>query len=165
MSKKSAAKKPFKQNLRSFAVLAIATGLFFGYFPLASGTVGTLLGVAIVWLWQGWATWVQIILCIALCVLGVWASQEASTLLRKPDSSRIVIDEVVGYMIAMVGIPATPYWIIWGFLLFRFFDIFKIPPANVFDKRMKNGWGVMLDDVTAGIYSNMVLHLMMQSAL
>ncbi len=103
-------------------------------------------------------------MCLALGAVGVWASEQAGTIFRNADSSRITIDEIVGFMVTMIGVPVTMYWIVWGFLLFRFFDIIKFPPANLFDERMKNGWGVMLDDVTAGIYSNILLHLMIRAS-
>lgn len=155
----------WKKGLKKVGILGVATGVFTGYFPVASGTVGTLLGVVIVWLWQGLPVTLQIVACLMLGALGVWSSEQATSIYRKADSSRIVIDEIVGFMIAMVGIPVTPYTVICGFILFRFFDIVKFPPANYFDERMKNGWGVMLDDVTAGIYSNILLHLMLRASL
>lgn len=145
-------------------IIGVASGVFTGYFPVASGTVGTLLGVAIVWLWQGLPISLQVVMCLALGAVGVWASEQAGTIFRNADSSRITIDEIVGFMVTMIGVPVTMYWIVWGFLLFRFFDIIKFPPANLFDERMKNGWGVMLDDVTAGIYSNILLHLMIRAS-
>lgn len=155
----------WKKELKKVGILGVATGVFTGYFPFASGTVGTLLGVVIVWLWQGLPITLQIVACLALGALGVWTSEQAGKMYRKADSSRIVIDEIVGFMIAMVGVPVTMYWVVWGFLLFRFFDIAKFPPANYFDERWKGGWGVMLDDVTAGIYSNILLHLMIRASL
>lgn len=155
----------WKKTLKKIGILGLASGGFTGYFPVASGTFGTLVGVAIVWGWRGMPVWGQIVACLSMGALGVWGSQEAGRIYKRSDSSRIVIDEIVGFMVAMVGVPVTPYWIVWGFVLFRFFDISKIPPANVFDQRMKNGWGVMLDDVTAGVYSNILLHLMMAASL
>ena len=76
-----------------------------------------------------------------------------------------MIDEIVGMMITMVGVPVTPYWLVIGFVLFRIFDVVKIPPANIFDSRVKNGWGIMLDDVCAGIYGNILLHLMLRAKI
>ena len=154
----------WKKRLKKVGVIGVASGVFTGYFPVASGTVGTLLGVAIVWLWQGVPISLQGVMCLALGAVGVWASEQAGTIFRNADSSRITIDEIVGFMVTMIGVPVTMYWIVWGFLLFRFFDIIKFPPANLFDERMKNGWGVMLDDVTAGIYSNILLHLMIRAS-
>ncbi len=154
----------WKKRLKKVGVIGVASGVFTGYFPVASGTVGTLLGVAIVWLWQGLPISLQVVMCLALGAVGVWASEQAGTIFRNADSSRITIDEIVGFMVTMIGVPVTMYWIVWGFLLFRFFDIIKFPPANLFDERMKNGWGVMLDDVTAGIYSNILLHLMIRAS-
>jgi phosphatidylglycerophosphatase A len=70
-----------------------------------------------------------------------------------------VIDEVVGYLVTMVGVPLTVQGVVLGFFLFRFFDIVKVEPARYFDRHLKNGYGVVLDDVAAGVYACGVLHL------
>jgi phosphatidylglycerophosphatase A len=68
-------------------------------------------------------------------------SEQAGTIFRNADSSRITIDEIVGFMVTMIGVPVTMYWIVWGFLLFWFFDIIKLPPANLFDERYEERVG------------------------
>ena len=78
------------------------------------------------------------------------------------DSGKIVIDEVVGYLVTMLAVPFSWPAVVAGFFLFRFFDITKIPPARYFDRQVKNGYGVVLDDVVAGIYACAVLHLMLR---
>ncbi len=153
----------WKVRLRDFAVMAIASGGGTGYFPVASGTAGTLVGVLIVWLFRDAPLGFNLALILFLGGVGVWVSQEAGRLLKVSDSSKIVIDEIVGFMITMIGIPGSGYWLVFGFLLFRFFDITKLPPANYFDERIKNGWGVMLDDVAAGVYANILLQLMLRA--
>ncbi len=155
----------WKERLKKFGIVYLATGSYFGFFPIASGTAGTVVGVAIVWAYRDFPLWSQLLLCLALGAVGVWVSGQAERIFRKSDSSYIVIDEIVGFMITMIGIPITPYWLICGFILFRFLDVVKLPPADYFDERVKNGWGVMLDDVFAGIYGNIWLHLMLRTAL
>jgi len=81
------------------------------------------------------------------------------------DSPKIVIDEIAGIMVTMIGIPLTGYWLFWGFILFRIFDITKPPPAKYFDSKVHNSWGVMLDDIIAGIYSNIILQLMLRTTI
>ncbi len=153
-----------KTSIR-IGTLCLATGGFVGYFPVASGTIGTLVGVALVYGLRA-LTWpLFLVATLALGAAGVWASQEANLLFKKADSSRIVVDEIVGFMITMIGIPVDGYWLAIGFLLFRFFDISKLPPANIIDAKLKNGWGVMLDDVVAGIYGNIILHLMLKAQI
>jgi phosphatidylglycerophosphatase A len=133
--------------------------------PVASGTFGSLVGAAIVWGYRDLPLVTQSAILVGLFAVGVWTSQKAGKLYREADSSRIVIDEIVGIMVTMLGIPVTAYWLVWGFVLFRFLDIAKFPPAHYFDARMKNGWGVMLDDVFAGIYGNIWLHLMIRATV
>lgn len=155
----------WKSRLKSFGVYAIATGGFIGYFPVAPGTAGTLVGLLVVWIFAEAPFWLLLFLSLLLLVVGSWASGEANRLFGKSDSGHIVIDEIVGMMITMIGIPVTGYWMVLGFLLFRFFDIVKLPPGNYFDEKVKNGWGVVMDDVTAGIYSNILLHLMLRAQI
>lgn len=151
--------------MKKFGILCLATGLFVGYAPIASGTFGSLLGVGLVWELRALSIPMMLVLTLILAVAGVWASQAATAYLGQEDSPRIVIDEIVGFMVTMLGMPVSPYWLVAGFILFRFFDIMKFPPANVIDARMKNGGGIMLDDLVAGIYGNIILHLMLKAEL
>ncbi|HEY6008260.1 MAG TPA: phosphatidylglycerophosphatase A, partial [Geobacteraceae bacterium] len=77
-------------------------------------------------------------------------------------SGKIVIDEVMGYLITMAGVPLSWQAVVAGFFLFRFFDIVKIEPARWCDQRLKNGYGVVLDDVVAGIYAAIALRLLLR---
>ena len=104
-------------------------------------------------------------LCITLCLIGVWLSAVASHIFNYQDPSRVVVDEIVGVMVTMIGMPVTGYWLLAGFLVFRVLDVIKPFPANIFDSRVKGGWGVMMDDVVAGIYGNIILHLMLKAQL
>lgn len=155
----------WKRRMRNLGVLCVASGGFTGYFPIASGTFGSLVGVLLVWLTRDLGLPTQCLIMLGLFAVGVWTSHEAGHIYKVVDSSRIVIDEIVGMQITMLGLPVTPYWLFWGFVLFRFLDVVKFPPADFFDSRVKNGWGVMLDDVFAGIYGNVWLHLMLRATL
>jgi phosphatidylglycerophosphatase A len=141
----------------------VATGGFSGFFPLAPGTVGSAVAALFLWGVPTIPLWAHVLLAVALLVAGAWACDKVNQMLGQVDASPIVIDEIVGILITMIGIPLTGYWIVCGFVLFRFFDVVKLPPANVFDSRVKNGWGVMLDDVVAGIYANLLLRLMLRA--
>lgn len=149
---------------KKILVVLIASGAFVGYFPVAPGTAGSVLGAIGIWQIRGWGLVAYLILLALLFGLGVWACDAANKIFKKADSPRIVIDEIVGLMVTMIGIPVTAYWLLWGFLFFRFFDVVKFPPAKWFDTRLKNGWGVMLDDVAAGVYGNILLHLMLRAS-
>jgi len=166
-AEKSAAKAPRDpaERAKRFGVILLATGLYSGYLPFASGTYGTVVAVGIVWLAQGLPLWAYLGMTALLCVAGVWSAGEANRIFGKADARYIVIDEIVGFLITMIAIPVTGKWLIWGFVLFRLFDIVKPPPAKYFDRRVKTGLGVVMDDVIAGIYGNILLHLMMRASL
>jgi phosphatidylglycerophosphatase A len=107
----------------------------------------------------------QIVFAGALFGMGVWASDRAIHILKREDAPQIVVDEVVGYFVTMVSIPFNFYWAVCGFCLFRLFDIFKPFPISFLDRKIKGGWGVMLDDLAAGLFANVVMHLMMRASL
>lgn len=148
------------ERLRTFTILFVACGGYIGYIRWAPGTWGSLVGLGLIFCISGLPLIWYLVLCAALFLLGAWTSQLASEHLRESDSSKIVIDEIVGMLITMIGIPMTGYWLAIGFILFRFFDIVKISPARYLDSQLKNGWGVMLDDVVAGIYGNIILQIL-----
>lgn len=153
----------WKTRLQRAGILGVATGGFLGFFPFAPGTVGSLASSMFLWAFAGIPLWAHILLTIALFAAGVWACDKAGHILHKVDASPIVIDEIVGVLVTMIGIPLTEYWLVCGFILFRIFDVVKLPPANYFDSKVKNGWGVMLDDVAAGVFSNIILRLMLRA--
>jgi len=154
-----------RQKLKNTSIVFLATGGFVGFIPIAPGTFGTLVGVALVWLCRDFSAWALTLLALVLGAAGVWICDEANRIFKKADAPRIVIDEIVGILVTMIGIPITGYWLVCGFVIFRFLDIVKLPPARFFDTQMKNGWGVMLDDLSAAIYGNIWLHLMLRAAL
>lgn len=162
---KSVLSKETKEKWLRRGSLFVATGAYTGYFPIASGTVGSGVGLLLFYLFRDTSLVFQVILVTFLTGLGVLVSEAANRYYKEADSSRIVIDEIVGMMITMIGIPVTGYWMFWGFALFRILDVVKLPPANLFDTRVKNGWGVMMDDVFAGIYGNIILHLMLRTQI
>jgi phosphatidylglycerophosphatase A len=155
----------WKPQLKRVGIIGVATGAFSGFCPVAPGTAGSVVGAALIWGMRHLPMGVQIATAVILCLIGVWASDRARHIFHQADPSKVVIDEIVGMMITMIGIPVTPYWLICGFVLFRILDVAKFLPANYFDERVKNGWGIMLDDVWAGIYGNVLLHLMLRARI
>lgn len=150
--------------LQNHLVKIFASGFYTGYMPVASGTFGSLVGVALYLAAYSLPTFLQWILAVALTGFAVWMASLAAPLFGEVDSSKIVIDEVAGMFITLIGVPPSLYWIVIGFLIFRALDIVKPPPAHWFDKRVKNGWGVVLDDVAAGFYGNIILLLMTRAS-
>ncbi|MCB0404222.1 MAG: phosphatidylglycerophosphatase A [Bdellovibrionales bacterium] len=145
-------------------MIAFTTGLYTGYAPFAPGTWGSALAAVLLYFIADLSMGLHVVLTAALLVGGAFASERVAATFGEQDSSKIVIDEIVGMLITMIGIPFTGYWVTIGFLVFRFFDITKPPPARFLDTKLKNGWGVMLDDAVAGIYGNILLQLMLRSS-
>lgn len=124
----------------------------------APGTWGTLDGWLVYVALTPWVTpamWLVIV--AATFIVGSWACEETSKDLGVLDHGSIVIDEVFAIWWVLALIPATLPWQIAGFVAFRFFDIVKLPPASFFDRKMKNGVGIMLDDAVAAVYALLLL--------
>jgi len=135
----------------------LATGLGCGYAPFAPGTAGTLVGIPCYLVFSGMYWPLQLLSIVAFTFLAVYYAGEAEALFGVKDSQRIVIDEIAGLQWTLIFITPTWTHIILGFILFRIFDIAKPFPANVFQDRLPGGWGIVADDVMAGIYGNIVL--------
>lgn len=138
----------------------IASIFGIGYIRKGGGTVAAAFAILIWWLLfrnNGSEFTLQIVLTLAVTLLGVWAGNIVESEWGK-DSYRVVIDEVAGMFISVLFVPVEWKWLLAGFVLFRIFDIAK----PLFIRRMealKGGWGVMMDDVVAGIYANIVLQI------
>ena len=145
--------------MRRFVVVAATWGGA-GYSPVASGTVGTLAAIPLYLLLARLSLPLYALTTVAFIFFSCWVSGGAERIFNEKDSGKIVIDEVAGYLVTMFAVPPSWVGVALGFFLFRFFDITKIPPASYFDRQMKNGYGVVLDDVVAGIYSCLALHLL-----
>ena len=139
--------------------LILATGFGVGYSPVAPGTLGTLVAIPIYYFLSEIPSPLYEITLIGFIFLSVWISEKAEIFFVKKDDQRIVIDEIVGFLITMLWIPKTTRFIIIGFILFRFFDILKPIPIRRLEKGLKGGYGVVLDDVAAGVYANIVLQV------
>jgi phosphatidylglycerophosphatase A len=143
--------------------LAIATAGGAGYFPVAPGTAGSLVGVAFVAILWRVPLSRQLIIAVsagilaAIFAVGVWAAGAAEKFFGRTDPGQVVVDEVVGQMLTLLMIPrAAWHWLLGGFLLFRLLDVIKPPPARQAE-RFPRGWGIMMDDVIAGLYGLVVL--------
>jgi phosphatidylglycerophosphatase A len=140
-------------------ILILATGLGVGYSPVAPGTLGTLVAILIYYFLSEISPPLYEITLIGFFFLSVWVSENAERFFRKKDDQRIVIDEIIGFLTTMLWVPKTIRFVIIGFFLFRFFDILKPFPIRRLEKGFKGGFGVVLDDVVAGVYANIVLRL------
>ena len=141
----------------SFITKLFASALFSGYSPIASGTVGSAVALALYFI-PGFESPIIIgLVTLSVFILGV----RAANLMERRyghDPSVVTIDEVVGMWISLILLPKTFIIAIAAFLLFRLLDIIKPSPARKFDN-MNGGFGIMMDDVIAGIYTNIILQL------
>lgn len=144
------------KTTRTFA-LAVATVLGVGYSPIGPGSCGTLVGIFIFWGLSGLPLWLYGVTLCGVIAVGTWAAAITGSIYGEVDNQRIVIDEVAGYLVTMISFSATPINLIVGFFLFRLFDILKPFPAGWVDRNVKSAFGVMLDDILAGVYGFAVL--------
>jgi len=142
-------------NAEKSIIRTIASFFGVGYLPLAPGTYASFAGIVLYLLVQKsliffWG------MNIALFLIGMWVSKPAEQIFKQKDSPHIVIDEVSGMLLCFVFIPCTLLNVLLAFIFFRVFDITKPFPINKIQK-LPGGWGVMLDDILAAVYTNLVL--------
>jgi phosphatidylglycerophosphatase A len=136
----------------------VALGGGAGLVRYAPGTVGTLVAFPLAWLLRTYTGDTGFVFAIcALLALGVWSSQVTGQALGKPDHGGIVIDEIAAFLLVLFLVGADSRREVLAFLLFRAFDIVKPPPIRALDASLKNGVGVMLDDVLAAAYTLIVM--------
>ncbi|MBN1664636.1 MAG: phosphatidylglycerophosphatase A [Deltaproteobacteria bacterium] len=135
----------------------LATGFGSGLCPVAPGTAGTAIAVPVYLLIAPLAWPLYLMTVLAFTFLAVYVSQEAEKIYGQKDAQPIVIDEIAGFLWTMFLITPTVLHCAIGFLLFRFFDIVKIFPADYFQRKLPGGYGVVADDWAAGVYGNILL--------
>ena len=138
----------------------VGTGFGTGYFPFASGTVGSLVGVLFYLPVAAPGRSIPFFLLLAAVVaVGTWSAGICGKLFGEHDSGKIVIDEVAGMLVTLYSFPADPLWLAAAFLTFRFYDILKPFPIRRIDRGWTSAGGVMTDDLLAGVYANLTLRL------
>ena len=136
----------------------VAFGFGSGYFPIAPGTMGTLVGVlCYLAVLQFLPVWLYMAVVLMASVWGVWLCGVVSAELGVHDHPGIVWDEMVGFWWVMLFVPPGWLWITVAFGLFRFFDILKHWPIYHIDRDLQNGLGIMADDWLAALFSGLVL--------
>jgi phosphatidylglycerophosphatase A len=136
----------------------IALGFGSGLSPVAPGTFGTLVAIPLALLLRTYTSDVEFVAAIViLFVVGAWASQLTGRNLGVPDHGAIVIDEIAAFLLVLFFAGTDWTRMAFAFLIFRLFDIVKPPPIRQLDAAMKNGIGVMLDDLLAAGYTLVVL--------
>lgn len=137
----------------------LATGFGAGRAPVAPGTFGTLVALPLIYavsmLPPVWGLVLSAILVFGAVVVAELYERQSG----QHDQSEVVIDEVVGYLVAMTWLPTRPLFLLAGFVLFRVFDIWKPYPIRAIDERIKGGLGVVMDDIAAGLLTNFILQI------
>lgn len=137
----------------------LATGFYSGLSPVGPGTAGTLVAIPLVLLLSllgplGYTTATFLSILAAVYVAHVYEHEK-----KTHDLPEVVVDEIVGFFVTMALVPTTPIFLFLGFVLFRAFDILKPYPISYIDRKVQGGFGVVLDDVAAGLVSNVILQV------
>ncbi|OGT41589.1 MAG: hypothetical protein A3F13_03205 [Gammaproteobacteria bacterium RIFCSPHIGHO2_12_FULL_40_19] len=139
----------------------IACGFGFGTFPWFPGTIGTLVAVPLAMTLSRTSLWFYILACVVFFGVGVYCCGITNRDFGTDDHPAAVIDEIATFPIVMIAVPMTWYYLLIGFLLFRFFDIVKPGPIRWVDKNVHNGFGVMLDDLLAALCTFCILQIIL----
>jgi phosphatidylglycerophosphatase A len=142
-------------------IRVLSTGLGSGYCPFAPGTAGTLVGIPVYLVFSTFPWPVLLLSVTALSFLAVYVSGEAERVFGEKDPPAVVIDEIAGLQVALFLVPPSFFSVAAGFVLFRFFDVLKPFPVRACE-RLPGGWGVVADDLAAGLYSVLVLQLLIR---
>jgi phosphatidylglycerophosphatase A len=142
-------------------VVGIATVGPFGHAPIAPGTAGSVAGLVLFWAVRSTgSTWFEVAVLLVVMVAGVPAASAAESTFQRKDPGQVVIDEVAGMLVTLLAVPVGLGGAVVGFFAFRLFDIAKPFPARQVE-RLPGGWGVMVDDLVAGVYAQMLLRLVL----
>jgi len=147
------------RQILTHPVHLLSYGFGAGLSPKAPGTMGTVVAIPIYWLLYSAGSWIYLGALAAALLAGIWLCGYTAERLGQDDPKGVVWDEIVGYLLTMVGLPFGWMWILAGFLLFRVFDILKPWPICWLDRHIKGGLGIMLDDVVAGLAAAIALNL------
>ncbi len=137
----------------------IATGLGSGFLPKAPGTWGSLLAVFVFLFWAKWSLGYQVLLVVIVSLVGIYAADQVAKEEGKKDPKIVVIDEIAGQFLALIGLSPRPLVLLSAFFLFRILDILKPPPVRQLE-RLPGGLGIMADDLMAGLLTNVILRFL-----
>lgn len=137
----------------------LALGFGSGLAPFAPGTAGTLAAVPLAWVLKELPLTAYLGLLVLFLVLGAWVCGRVGSRIGVTDHGALVWDEFVGYWLAVAFVPRQWTWLLAGFVVFRLLDILKPWPIRALERRVPGGWGVMLDDVLAGVLTVILLWL------
>ncbi|MDH5423915.1 MAG: phosphatidylglycerophosphatase A [Gammaproteobacteria bacterium] len=152
-------KKKLSASLLKHPIHFLALGFGSGLAAKAPGTFGTLMAIPLYLLIQPLSVINYFIVVLIISLAGIYICDRSAAMMGEHDHPGIVWDEFAGYFITMLAVPFEWFWVLLGFALFRLFDILKPQPIGWLDQHVKGGFGIMLDDVVAGIMAGLCLHL------
>lgn len=139
-------------------IILLATGFGIGFLPVAPGTFGTILSLLIWWFFFPDKFFIQMILLLSAFILAFFISDMAEKIFAKKDDKRIVVDEIVGFWLALIGLPKKFFFVLISFFIFRILDILKLPFIKKVQK-LNGGAGIVLDDIVAGLLTNFIVNI------
>jgi len=150
-------------NIKQKSVMFLATGCYIGNISFAPGTFGSVLGLPLCFFLSKIDFLIAVLLILIFILCATWIANEAEKLLNTKDPGCIVIDEIAGIILTLFGLPFNITSVTVGFLVFRTLDIWKPYPIRFLENKFSGGIGIVLDDVVAGILSNLILRAFMKA--
>lgn len=151
------------KNANSLDKVALLLSIWFGagLLPGIPGTFGTAGAIPLYLFIDSLDAGYQVFFMLVIIVGAIWSSHRSHSILGRVDPREIVIDEVAGFLLTVIFIPFTLRNLIAGFFLFRFFDILKPPPVRTIERKVTGGFGIVLDDLLAGVYAHLSLRFLL----
>lgn len=146
-------------------IMMLATGFYAGRIPAGPGTCGTVVGLLFAFLLSMAPLAAMPVILAAFIAVSIWVAHAAEKAIGTTDPGCIVIDEIAGVMVALAGLPFSLWPVLAGFVVFRALDIVKPFPIRWLDKKLPGGWGIVADDVAAGLMTNVILRAGMAMVL
>ena len=159
LTKKMLNYKDGPMNIKQKSVMFVATGCLVGNISFAPGTFGSIIGLPLCFILSKIDWKAALFLTILFIFFSIRIAQEAEGILKAEDPGCIVIDEIAGIMVTFIGLPFNMINVVLGFVIFRVIDIVKPYPIRSLEKRLAGGTGIVMDDVAAGVYSNILLRV------
>jgi len=150
-------------NFKQKSVMFLATGCYIGNISFAPGTFGSVLGLPLCFFLSKIDFSIAVLLTLIFILFAIWIANEAEKILKTEDPGCIVIDEIAGIILTLFGLPFNITSVTLGFLVFRTLDIWKPYPIRLLENKFSGGIGIVLDDVAAGILSNLILRVFIKT--
>ena len=150
-------------NIKQKSVMFLATGCYIGNISFAPGTFGSVLGLPLCFFLSKIDFSIAVLLTLIFILCAIWIANEAEKIFNTEDPGCIVIDEIAGIILTLFGLPFNIISVTAGFLVFRTLDIWKPYPIRLLENKFSGGIGIVLDDVVAGILSNLILRVFMKA--